>query len=731
MKSKFLSMLEFNFNNPIGFLIAFLPALINLGIVGYILLKLPENRLTNLFALFTFALACWQINDSIARIANTAKAFENWDTIFCAAWIFVGPLCLHFALVYSSLLKKSLSRPAILLLYVPGIVFMLLYQAHIYPHFYSHDKFWGWINYHDKHWLDVTMIYWISVLVILATVIIFHHAYVISKDLLLKKQTIVIATGIAIPTITGVVGQVIMPIILNQPPIPFASTFMTFFSVATVISLNKYRLFNASDIVNNETLIDDMPIMMFSISERKRLSYINKYAAAALKINKEELGFLPLEEFLRFGTKEAEAIFYEAYQQALLGSTITNIESSFISDTDKIDVAISCKPIINNGVVQGVLFAARDITALKNSNELIMSKEMLLADAQQISHLGSWEWNIKTDKFLWSDELFRIYGFDPGESEVTIKQFIDWLHPDDQKFVQDIINNSFNTLEPFNYYARVIRKDKTQVIIHARGKVITDGNNNVVKMNGTAQDVTEQHENEKMLQRQNEELKKINNELDKFVYSVSHDLRAPLSSILGVIGIAQDDTTDEIILQHLTMLKGNVKKLDGFISDILDYSRNSRMEVKREEINFNELLSGISQNLKFMGGNNRKVEINIDVSGKPTVHTDKNRLSIVLNNLISNAIRYQNSQNPNPFVDIKVDTSDTETGIIIRDNGIGIRKELHHKIFDMFYRVSEESVGSGLGLYIVKESVNKLNGNIEVISEPGEGSTFTIKLPNN
>ncbi|MDQ3049746.1 MAG: PAS domain S-box protein [Bacteroidota bacterium] len=244
-------------------------------------------------------------------------------------------------------------------------------------------------------------------------------------------------------------------------------------------------------------------------------------------------------------------------------------------------------------------------------------------------------------------------------------------------------------------------------------------------------DITERKKAEVNILEKNSELQKTNSELDKFVYSVSHDLRAPLSSILGVIEIAQDDTADELMIEHLQMLKGNVKKLDGFISDILDYSRNSRMEVKKEEINFKELLNDIAQNLKYMGSNRRQIDIKINVNSNSPVYTDKSRLNIVLNNLISNAIRYQNSQIPNPFVDIKVDTSDTETGIIIRDNGIGIRKELHQKIFDMFYRISEESVGSGLGLYIVKEAVSKLNGNIEITSEPGEGSTFTIKIPNN
>ncbi|MBK7966234.1 MAG: HAMP domain-containing histidine kinase [Bacteroidetes bacterium] len=111
--------------------------------------------------------------------------------------------------------------------------------------------------------------------------------------------------------------------------------------------------------------------------------------------------------------------------------------------------------------------------------------------------------------------------------------------------------------------------------------------------------------------------------------------------------------------------------------------------------------------------------------------SDKSRLSIILNNLVSNAIRYQNAQLPNPFVDIKIDTSDTETDIVVRDNGIGMSKDVQPKVFDMFYRVSNVSVGSGLGLYIVKETVEKLHGKIAVDSEPGQGSTFKIRIPNN
>ncbi|MCX6290222.1 MAG: PAS domain-containing sensor histidine kinase [Bacteroidetes bacterium] len=244
-------------------------------------------------------------------------------------------------------------------------------------------------------------------------------------------------------------------------------------------------------------------------------------------------------------------------------------------------------------------------------------------------------------------------------------------------------------------------------------------------------DVTERKEADEILKANNIELKKTNSELDKFVYSVSHDLRAPLSSMLGVVEISEEETTDPQLLEHFGLLKGSITKLDGFIHDILSYSRNSRLEVKKEEINFQEMLHDISNHLKYMSGNNRQIELKIHVTeGKPFV-SDKSRINVVLNNLISNAIRYQNPSADHPFVDVKIDMSDTETDIIIRDNGIGISKENQQKIFDMFYRVSENSVGSGLGLYLVKEIVDKLDGKIKIESELGKGTSFWVNLPNN
>ncbi|HXB08517.1 MAG TPA: HAMP domain-containing sensor histidine kinase [Puia sp.] len=235
----------------------------------------------------------------------------------------------------------------------------------------------------------------------------------------------------------------------------------------------------------------------------------------------------------------------------------------------------------------------------------------------------------------------------------------------------------------------------------------------------------------KALLKSNDELKKSNKELDSFVYSVSHDLRAPLSSMLGVVGLCEMAPLDPFMLKNVTLLKSSIKKLDGFIMDILDYSRNSRMEVDRQEIHFTDLLTDISGNLKFMGADDqRTVDIRSTIRNGVAFYSDKSRIGIILNNLISNSIRYQNPQVADPYVEVVVEVSESAADIRVRDNGIGIDKENQVKVFNMFYRVSSKSIGSGLGLYIVKEAVEKLHGAIELRSEPGKGCEFSIRLPN-
>ncbi len=231
------------------------------------------------------------------------------------------------------------------------------------------------------------------------------------------------------------------------------------------------------------------------------------------------------------------------------------------------------------------------------------------------------------------------------------------------------------------------------------------------------------------IEAQKETLFKANMELDKFVYSVSHDLRAPLTSMGGIIELTMRRSQDEMVIKHMEMLQKSAKKLDGFILDILDYSRNARTEIKKESIDFKEVVDEIVSNLKYMSIT-KEVDIKVNIKQVVNFTSDPTRLSIVLNNLISNAIRYQDKEACPPFVHIDIVCSAEEAQIKVTDNGIGISNEYHDKIFDMFYRVSSGSVGSGLGLYIVKEAIDKMDGQLTVESAVGKGSSFFISIPN-
>ncbi|MGC4021829.1 MAG: ATP-binding protein [Cyclobacteriaceae bacterium] len=231
------------------------------------------------------------------------------------------------------------------------------------------------------------------------------------------------------------------------------------------------------------------------------------------------------------------------------------------------------------------------------------------------------------------------------------------------------------------------------------------------------------------LQRRNNELGQTNSELDRFVYSVSHDLSAPLKSIRGLVNVSRIDKqlpTES----YLGKIEASVQRLELFISEILDYSRNKRIWQKPELINIKELCIELIENLKFIDGFHR-IKIDLDSLEGKTVFTDKSRLKIILNNLLSNAAKFQrkNSDEP-PYIRVScIPTAHRSLIIKVEDNGQGIRPELQNRIFEMFFRATDTEKGSGLGLYIAKEAAEKIGGRIWVHSEYGMGSIFQLEIP--
>ncbi len=241
--------------------------------------------------------------------------------------------------------------------------------------------------------------------------------------------------------------------------------------------------------------------------------------------------------------------------------------------------------------------------------------------------------------------------------------------------------------------------------------------------------VTENKLSLERIKTKNEELTKTNAELDRFVYSTSHDLRAPLMNVMGLIDITEMGITDEKSKSYLTMMKSSVQSLDDTIKEIIEYSKNTRTDVEVEQIDLHVLTEQVLAGLQFMDGANT-IEKRVHFDIKLPFYSDKARLTVILNNLISNAIKYRNPKKTNPFVTVDATVTEEKAVITISDNGIGIKPEYQAKIFDMFFRATTQSNGSGLGLYILKETLNKLNGKITVSSTLNLGTTLTVEIPN-
>ncbi|AYB29084.1 hybrid sensor histidine kinase/response regulator [Chryseolinea soli] len=230
------------------------------------------------------------------------------------------------------------------------------------------------------------------------------------------------------------------------------------------------------------------------------------------------------------------------------------------------------------------------------------------------------------------------------------------------------------------------------------------------------------------LRRRNEELVKVNQELDNFVYSVSHNLRGPLASVMGLLNVAKEIEKNPELAGIHEMMESSVLKLDDTLREIIDYSRNARNEIDYAEVNWKALIENAFRKLEYLHAEHYLNKF-IDLDIATPFFSDAGRLAVILSNLLSNAIAYRESHRE-PIIGIDISTTEKNAVIVIKDNGIGIKPEILPEVYKMFYRGTERSHGSGLGLYIVKQILQRLNGTIAITSEVGVGTTVTIALPN-
>ncbi len=365
---------------------------------------------------------------------------------------------------------------------------------------------------------------------------------------------------------------------------------------------------------------------------------------------------------------------------------------------------------------------------IKIADDLRISEDRF-ALAVKGTNAGIYEWNFKTGEIYVSALWKQLLGYENHELQnLTSQNFSTLMHPDDVQRTREVVMQHMELQTPYQNEMHLRTKQGEYRWFLDTGSFKTDQGNSIRAVVGSIVDIEDRKRAEQELLLKNEQLAKTNEELDRFVYSASHDMRAPLSSLLGLINISEK--TQDVAELHLllNMMKDRIKTMEGFIKEVTDYSRNARLALALQPVDLHNIILEVTQNLAYMAGN-KNVRVNVDIPQRIVIQTDPSRLKVVLNNLISNAYKYHRYDQADPYIMFSATETAQCISVTVLDNGQGISPEYHQKIFDMFFRASAESEGSGLGLYIVKETLDKLDGSIWVDATPGEGSRFTFTLP--
>ncbi|MBO9700210.1 MAG: PAS domain S-box protein [Sporocytophaga sp.] len=411
-------------------------------------------------------------------------------------------------------------------------------------------------------------------------------------------------------------------------------------------------------------------------------------------------------------------------------------------------------PVLILGIVQ-------DITEQKKAQEKVRKSKSLLLEAQELACLGNWEWDLITNEISFSDELYKMLGFDPMQISISFNDVKNKVALDDWTIFDERAKNLLKTGIPVTFEQKVMKNGQDRYI-YIKAKPVFNEKREVLRIHGIAQDITDRKKAEEEIQKANDDLKKaqeelidnnnllearvrerteelikknvalekINTDLDNFVYTASHDLKAPISNIEGLIASLdlQIDAENDDIKFIIGLMKVSILRFKETIKDLTEISKIQKNFNEDETIvEFEDFLEDIKFTLLEMIVGSEAI-IDADFSQCKRISFSRKNFKSILFNLISNAIKYQSAERK-PEIFIKSWIDGNFAVISIKDNGLGFEEKDKGKIFGMFKRLHDHVDGSGVGLYIVKRIIENAGGKIEAFSEKGKGTEFKIYFP--
>ena len=410
-------------------------------------------------------------------------------------------------------------------------------------------------------------------------------------------------------------------------------------------------------------------------------------------------------------------------------------------DGELLPVSVTMSPIRDEeGRILGISSIARDITQHRRAQAQLAARERLLADTQRMAHAGGWELDPRSGATTWSDELCRIFGFDPETYVPTFEGYLAAIHPDDREMALQSAQRGFTATGPLSWSVehRIVRPDGTVRVIESRNEVVPGPDGRPLRLLGTAQDITDRKRVEDAERAAREAAEAASRAKSEFLANMSHEIRTPMNGVLGMLDLALDSDPAPAMREYLQVAKTSAESLLSVINDILDFSKVEAGRIELETAPFS-VGDGMAETLATLAlrAEQKGLELALRVGdGVPdAVVGDLARVRQILINLVGNAIKFTERGE----IVVSVDRADVEAGpdevglrFAVKDTGIGIPLEKQSQVFEAFAQADTSTTrvfgGTGLGLAISSRLVSMMGGQIWVESAPGVGSTFFFTI---
>ena len=492
---------------------------------------------------------------------------------------------------------------------------------------------------------------------------------------------------------------------------------LIYFSYAVIVHPMQARFKKSlEEIIDQRTrlraLVDSTEELIWSVDRNGHLLMFNKAFEAFFEDRYNKSPWLDMD------TKNVDYFKSQqtAYSQTLEGNTVT-----FHDRIGQKVYEYRFDPVVWNGQVTGCIVRRSDVTERERVVDEIKKGKEDLMEAQEIANMGSWNWDIVNDVIDWSDHLYTIFGQTKGNFAPQHESLKKLIHPEDRR--------------PFDYTIKRILKKKSKNnfdmvyrtlvgeqirFVHQQGRIFRDRNGHPIRMAGTIQDVTEKVLSDQKIERQNKELR-------HFINVISHHLRRPLSNLLALAHLYEPGhhKENDFVLGHI---RTSGEELDNIIKDLnlslslKEVDPSSFMDVELGDI-INDAAVLLQKEIRDSGA-----EIKLNSNCKYVKGIKRYYVNIFYH-LFSNAITYAKPYEI-PKIKISVVDHTDHVAIKVSDNGRGFKltPENRKKIFDLYGRLSGKTSGKGLGLYLVKNQLEAMNGEIDVQSRPDKGAVFEIKI---